>query len=64
MKSQRQPIGFTICDCRLPISIKNRKPKIGNQLKNLLHSKYMVIALLLLLGCATVQNQHSASSIT
>src|SRR4030043_305494 len=31
-------------------------------LKNLLHGKYMVIALLLFLGCATIQNQHSSSS--
>ncbi|HCO93027.1 MAG TPA: alpha-L-rhamnosidase, partial [Phycisphaerales bacterium] len=32
-------------------------------LKNLSYSKYMVIALLLFLGCATAQNQDSASSI-
>ena len=60
MRSQRPPIGFTIYDCRLPISTKNRKPKIGNQLKNLLHGKYMVIALLLLLGCATTRDQDRA----
>ncbi len=33
-------------------------------LKNLLNGKYLAIALLLLLGCATAQNQDSASSIT
>ena len=33
-------------------------------LKNLSHGKYLVVTLLLLLGCATTQNQHSASSIT
>ena len=32
-------------------------------LNNLSYSKYIVIALLLLLGCATTQNQDSASSI-
>ena len=42
-----------------------RLPRHGTfYLNYLLHSKYIVIALLLLLGCATIQKQDSASSIT
>ena len=58
MTNQRTPIRFTIFDtyginCRFSISIKN-----------LLFGKNMVIALLLVLGCATIQSQHNAASIT